>query len=117
VSKFIIGLFVTLTSSALIVLKLGTKNGAPIQYLDNKLHLNVNPTIVLGITLYGLSFLTYMYLLSKYDLGYIIPLTTALVYMIIFVASYLIFKETFTILKIVGITLIMVGLMLLNIKK
>jgi multidrug transporter EmrE-like cation transporter len=58
-----------------------------------------------------------MYLLSKYDLGYIIPLTTALVYMIIFVASYLIFKETFTILKIVGITLIMVGLMLLNIKK
>lgn len=86
-------------------------------FLDNKLQLNLNPLILLGIFLYGLSFLVYMYLLSKYDLGYIIPLTTALVYILIFGASYFIFNEVFTAIKIAGIVLIVMGLVLLNLKK
>ena len=58
-----------------------------------------------------------MYLISKFDLGYIIPLTTALVYVLIFFASFVIFKEAFTALKIVGIVLIVIGVLLLNLKK
>lgn len=115
-SKIIILLFVLITSSALIVLKLGTSAGPPIQYLDEKLQFNINPYTVCGILLYGTSFMIYTYLISKYDLGYIIPLTTALVYVIIFVASFVIFKEVFTTLKIFGIVLIVTGLALLNLK-
>jgi drug/metabolite transporter (DMT)-like permease len=99
---------------ALIVLKLGTKHGLPIQYADNKLHYNINFYSIAGILLYGLSFLTYMYLISKYDLGYIIPLTTALVYILIFTSSYFIFGEVFTLLKVIGIALIVTGLIFLN---
>lgn len=117
VSKIIIALFVVLTSCALIVLKLGTKDGAPLQYLDNKLQANLNSLILTGIFLYGLSFLVYIYLLSKYDLGYIIPLTTALVYVVIFSASYFIFDELFTATKILGIALILGGLVLLNLNR
>lgn len=102
---------------ALIVLKLGTKAGAPIQFLDGKLQLNINVYTVAGIALYGTSFLLYMYLLSKYELGYIIPLTTALVYILIFTASFLIFKEVFTITKMIGIAFILVGLAFLNFGK
>ena len=116
-SKIIISLFVLATSSALIVLKLGAKSGAPAEFIDSRLHFNVNPFIIGGIALYGFSFVLYMYLLSKYDLGYIIPLTTALVYMIIFTASYFIFKEAFTPLKIAGIALIILGLIFLNLKR
>lgn len=113
-SKLITLLFVLTTSSALIVLKLGMKNGAPVEYLDNKLHFNITPLAITGVFLYGLSFLMYVYLLSKNDLGYIIPLTTALVYVIIFTASYFIFHEVFTVAKIVGIALIIGGLVFLN---
>lgn len=116
-SELIIALYVLATSSALIVLKLGAKHGAPIQILDGRLHFNLTWQSLVGIILYGVSFLIYMYLISKFDLGYIIPLTTALVYIIIFTASFLVFKESFTLIKIIGIAFIVTGLIFLNLKK
>lgn len=115
--KLVIGLYVLATASALVVLKLGAKAGAPAEFIGGKLHLNLNPYVFTGIVLYGTSFLLYIYLISKYDLGYIIPLTTALVYALIFVASFVIFHEVFTLLKVIGIVLIIAGLVLLNLKK
>ncbi len=115
-SRIIVALYVLATSSALIALKWGTKSGVPISYADDKLHLNANPFAITGMALYIISFALYVYLISKYDLGYIIPLTTAFVYIVIFVASYFIFNEVFTAIKIVGIALILGGLILLNVK-
>lgn len=116
-SKLLISLFVLATSSALVVLKLGMKAGAPLAFVEGKIHLNINAYTVCGITLYGISFLLYTYLLSKYDLGFIIPLTTAIVYCLIFVASYFIFHEHFTAVKVVGILLALSGVLLLNVGK
>lgn len=113
--KLILAVYVATTSVGLIILKIGSNSGSPISYIDNKISFNFNLYSISGILLYGLSFIIYMYLISKYDLGYIIPLTTALVYTIIFVASFFIFKEAFTILKIVGITFIILGIIFINI--
>lgn len=112
-----IALYVLTTSSGLVLLKLSTASGFPVALVDGRLSFNFNLLSVLGILLYGLSFLLYFYLISKFNLGYIIPLTTALVYIMIFVASYFIFHEVFTVLKIAGISLILIGLMLLNFNK
>ena len=90
--KIILALYVITTSLALVILKLGTDHGAPLSIVESKLHVNINFFTIAGVLLYGVSFLTYIYLISKYDLGYIIPLTTAFVYVIIFTASYLVFK-------------------------
>lgn len=117
ISKIIVGLYVLASSIALIVLKLGSKSGAPISFIEGKAHLNITPYTITGILLYGGSFLMYMYLISKYDLGYIIPLTTALIYVIIFTASFIIFHEAFTVVKVIGILLIVLGLAFLNLKK
>lgn len=106
-----------ITSLALIILKLGTSAGPPVQYVGDKLQFNINAYTIVGVFLYGTSFIIYTYLLSKYDLGYIIPLTTALVYAIIFTASYFIFKEVFTATKIVGIVMILAGLVFLNLDR
>jgi len=117
VAKIIVALYVLATSLGLIILKLGTDSGLPISYTNNRLHFNLNFYSVSGIILYGLSFMLYIYLISKNDLGYIIPLTTAFVYIVIFIASAVVFKETFTTVKILGISLIVGGLILLNLKK
>lgn len=109
--------YVLTTSAGLIVLKLSTSAGFPIAYVNDKLQFNFNLLSVLGVFLYGVSFLLYFYLISKFDLGYIIPLTTALVYILIFIASFLIFHEVFTIAKIIGISLIIIGLIFLNTSK
>ncbi|HVC36222.1 MAG TPA: hypothetical protein VNE40_02145 [Candidatus Dormibacteraeota bacterium] len=116
-SKLIVTIYVLATSLALVALKLGSKSGAPAQLINGRIRFNITPFAVTGVILYGVSFLIYMYLISRYDLGYIIPLTTALVYVLIFTASYFVFKEVFTPLKILGILLILSGLILLNFKK
>ena len=95
-SKILLAIYVTITSLALIFLKLGSKDGAPLHIADGKPALHLTPFSVTGIFLYGVSFILYMYLLSKYDLGYIIPITTALVYIVIFTASFFVFHEVFT---------------------
>lgn len=112
-----LALYVLTTSAGLITLKLGSDAGAFVEFVAGKIIFNFTLMNIIGVILYGLSFVLYLYLIAKNDLGYIIPLTTALVYIIIFIASYVIFKETFTILKIVGISLIVVGLIILNLKK
>ena len=117
ISKLIIALYVLATASALVVMKLGSSNGAPVAIENSKLALNLNPLFITGAILYIVSFVLYTYLISKYDLGYIIPLGTAIVYVLIFIASFIIFKESFTIPKIIGITLICIGVGLLNINK
>lgn len=109
--------YVLATSSALVLLKLGTNSGAPISYANNKLQFNINLLTMAGIFLYGTSFLLYTYLISKFELGYIISLATAFVYIIIFIASYFIFNEAFTVPKVLGIVLILGGLILLNVSK
>jgi drug/metabolite transporter (DMT)-like permease len=117
VQKIIIAIYVLTTSLGLIVLKLGAKAGPPVEYLSKRVHFNINYYTVSGIILYALSFLFYIYLISKYDLGYIIPLAAAFVYILIFIASAIIFNEVFTVFKIAGITLIIGGLILLNLSK
>jgi drug/metabolite transporter (DMT)-like permease len=116
-AKIVVFLYIVATSLALIILKLGSKGGAPLHYVDNKLHFNINPYNLTGVLCYGGSFLLYVYLISKYDLGYIIPLTTGLVYVLICAASFVIFKEVFTVTKLSGIVLIIVGVALLNLNR
>lgn len=115
--KLLTVLYIITTTSGLILLKLGTDSGSFVSFVGGKLAWNINLPSVAGIALYGASFLIYMYLVSKFELGYIIPLTTAFVYIIIFIASFLIFHETFTVLKIIAISMIILGVVLLNLNK
>lgn len=115
-AKIILLVYVLATSLGLILIKLGSEDGLPIRFVQGKLDFHFNILAFSGIALYAISFILYLYLISKNDLGYIIPLVTALVYIVIFVASYFIFHEVFTTMKIVGIVLIVTGLIFLNLK-
>jgi multidrug transporter EmrE-like cation transporter len=115
VSKIIITLYILTTSAALVVLKLGSQNGALVSVVDGKLIFNINLVTLLGIFFFGASFTLYTYIISSYDLGYIIPLTASFVYILVFGASYFIFNESFNVLKIIAIALMIIGIILLNI--
>lgn len=109
--------YILSTSSGLILLKLGTTTGLPIGFVENSIKFNLNLFSVIGLLLYGLSFFLYIYLISKFDLGFIIPLAAGFVYILIFTASFFIFHEAFTIIKIAAISLIIIGVILLNFNK
>jgi len=113
----LIGAYVCSTAFGLVLLKLGTTTGLPISFVENSIKFNFNLLSFSGFFLYGVSFLLYIYLLSKFNLGFVIPLTTALVYVLIFIASFVIFKESFSAIKIFAITLILSGVVILNLNK
>lgn len=110
----LLGLYVATTSMGLILLKLGSSAGAIVEFINGKLSLHPSPANIAGVALYGISFLLYTFLIAKNNLGYIIPVTTGLVYIVIFAASFFIFKEPFSSLKVVAIVMILGGVMLLN---
>lgn len=116
VSKLILSLYVVSATLALVLLKLGTADSLPISFVNNRLQLNLNAHVVGGFLLYGFSFFSYMYLIAKNDLGYIIPFAASIVYILLFTASFFIFKEVFTPIKILAIALIMIGGVLINIR-
>lgn len=113
--KLLIAAYVLSTVSGLVLLKLGTTGSSLFLVIGGKISVTVGILTVLGILFYGISFLLYILLISKFNLSYIIPLTTAFVYILVFIASYYIFKEGFTPLKIIAIAMIIGGVVLLNI--
>ena len=72
---------------------------------------------LLGIVCYGVSFIVYIILLSKFDLSVLSPVTIGFVYVLLMVTSVLVFHEQFTIMKIIGCVLVLVGVMLVVINK
>lgn len=107
-------IYVLATAAGLVLIKLGSANGAIVELVGGKIAFNMSLVNTLGILLYAISFVLYTFLIAKHNLGYIIPLTTGLVYVIIFIASFFIFKEPFSALKLTAIIMILCGVALLN---
>jgi multidrug transporter EmrE-like cation transporter len=114
--KFYIFIYLILTVSGLTLVKLGSKGNPLLSRADDKLVWNVGPLVLLGLAFYVLSFLLFMWLISQYQLSVLIPLTTALVQLLIFIIAVTLFNEQFTFLKLVALVLIVAGVVLLQVK-
>lgn len=66
-----------------------------------------------GIVCYGLSFLLYILLLSKFDLSFISPVTIGIVYVLLMATAVIVFNENFTMLKTIGCAIILIGILLI----
>lgn len=68
-----------------------------------------SPFLWFGAFMYGISFVFYIFALSKGELGRVSPVSQALTTMGIVTVSVLIFHEPVTVYKIVGLLLLIVG--------
>lgn len=76
-------------------------------------NITLSPISLLGIISYGLSFVFYIILLNKFDLSFISPLTVGLVYMLLMITAAVLFKEQFTVIKTIGCSLILIGILMI----
>jgi drug/metabolite transporter (DMT)-like permease len=72
-----------------------------------------NYYILIGLVLFGTSFILWVKILTKNDLSYVYPMVS-ISYIIIVLASKFLFNEPFTINKIIGITAIILGVFIIN---
>lgn len=70
----------------------------------------LTPLIVLGLIMYGLSTVFWLIALSQKDLSYVYPFIS-LTFIIVLFLSYFVLKEQISTARIVGTTIIVIGLM------
>ncbi|MDF2531561.1 MAG: transporter [Clostridia bacterium] len=97
-----------------ILLKVGANRLGSINFnIEGLLSIIKNYYIIIGLVLFGTSFLLWVKILTKNDLSYVYPMVS-ISYIIIILASRFLFNEPFTINKIIGIIAIICGVFIIN---
>lgn len=73
-----------------------------------------SPAVIAGLALYGLSFILTIRIYADYPLSVISPLMAGAIFLLISLASAVLFNESLTQEKIGGIALIVAGIALLS---
>ena len=112
---FFVFLYLLFSIFGITLVKLGGNN--PTMFINlAKIQLQFSLLSIAGIFCYGVSFLLFMYILPKYDLSYITPLTTGLTQILLLAVAFIIFHENITATRIIGVLTIVAGIYILNIK-
>ena len=72
----------------------------------------LNPYVILGVAMYGLSTLCWLVALSRKDLSYVYPFI-ALTFIIVLLASQFLFHEDLPLLRIVGTLIVVFGILVI----
>ncbi|MCL2460239.1 MAG: EamA family transporter [Euryarchaeota archaeon] len=80
--------------------------------LDTLVSMALNPYVVLGVGMYGLSMLCWLVALSRKDLSYVYPFI-ALTFIIVLLASKFLFNEELPALRIVGTLIVILGILVI----
>ena len=112
----IIGIYLLLTMSGLILMTLGGNTGK-FAMVEGDINFGISPVSLLGFICYIGSFFLYTKMVVMFDLSYITPICTGIVQILTLVASKVIFKENITIQGIAGASIIIIGLLIMNWKR
>ena len=113
---FAVIVYLFCTVGGLTLVKLGS-DANKLAIASNFFNLQLSYLTVLGLVLYIVSFVMWIVIVQQFDLSYIQPVTTGLSYVLIIAASIFILKETVTPMQWAGLGFILVGVILMNLKK
>ena len=80
--------------------------------LDTLMSMIMNPYVVLGLAMYGLSTLCWLIALSRKDLSYVYPFTI-LTFIIVLLTSKFLFNEELPVLRIIGTLIVIFGILVI----
>lgn len=109
-------LYLFFTVTGLILLKIGGQDFS--FFMENgKMNLTLPWKFLLGFISYVCSFFIWTFILQKYDLTFMYPILVGLAYVMVLVAGVVILNEKLTIYNIVGSAVILLGVVLMNIRR
>lgn len=117
VMKFVLVLiYLVLTLSGLILMKKGGNPGS-LSVSEGTANFGISLISLVGLVCYLCSFLLFTRIVVMFDLSYIMPICTGIVQVLTLVASKFIFKENITTAGIIGASLVIVGIVVMNWKQ
>lgn len=101
--------------TANILLKTGVKSfggisGQKAKIFEELTKAAVNPFIIFGLGLYGLSFVIWLRVLTFNDLSRAYPIFATIVFMLTTIGSVVFLKETVSFLRFLGIIIMLLGI-------
>lgn len=106
-------IYVILSSSGLILFKLGSKD-LGLEISKTLFSMTLSWQFLLGIICYLLSFILWLVIVNKSSLSYIYPMSIAFINIALLVGSYYFLNEPVTIRTVIGITIIIIGVIILK---
>ncbi len=106
-------IYIGLSISGLVLMKLGGNPGS-VSVAEGNINLGISFVSLIGFICYIGSFFLFTRMVVMFELSYIMPLTTGIVQVLSLISSKLIFKEEFTTTGIIGATIIIIGVVVLN---
>ena len=112
---FLVGIYIILAILGLVLMKYGQNTGS-VLIESGSIMFSINYISLLGLISYILSFLLYTKIVVTFDLSFIVPVTAGIVQILTLLFGIFLFKETISILSIIGVVLVISGIVLMNIK-
>lgn len=110
-------MYVICSVAGLTLIKLGSNDIVGNSLWLPVLNLRISMKSIAGIMCYGISFCLYLGVVSKFDLGFIIPILGGIVNISILVVSCYVLKEKLSINMIIGAVFIIIGIMIMTFKR
>jgi drug/metabolite transporter (DMT)-like permease len=107
--------YLACSTSGLVLIRLGAAT-ASCTLKAGQIQLSLSGYSLAGICLYAISFLLWMTLLSRFQLSYIAPVLSGASYILILLAAFFILHETIGRLQLLGASIILCGIIIMNIK-
>jgi len=110
-------LYIICTVAGLILYKYGATKEFGVLFENGNLSIKINIISIIGLALYLISFLLYIFILPKYDITFIIPIVSTITSILIFVLSISFLKEPSSAIKWIGFVIMTIGVIIVNFKK
>lgn len=109
-------LYIFLTILGLVLMKFGGNTGS-IEFVSSSFNFSISIISLMGFVAYIVSFFLFTNIVVKFDLSYIVPISSGLVQVFTLISGFTIFKENITIKGIVGALFVIAGIVIMNIKR
>lgn len=109
-----VAIYLILTVSGLILYKYGANQDFALMINSRTFELKISIISIIGLVCYLCSFIMYIIILPKFNISYIMPITSAISYIGIFVLSILVLKEQIHVHGVIGALIILLGVIIMN---
>ena len=105
--------YLTLTVSGLVLMKKGGNPGT-VAVANGDINVGMSLVSMAGFICYICSFLLFTRMVVMFDLSFILPLCTGIVQILSLISARFIFKEEFGIRGVIGASMIIIGIIVMN---
>ena len=84
---------------------------------DKSIAMNLDVKMLVGLAMYVVSFLLYVWIVKNQNLSYIVPLSAGILNVISIVLGIAFLREKISLSGIVGVAFIGIGIILMNVRK